>query len=83
MIESGKQLILAQADMDVGAPKETETSDEKEGQEEKAGKEQKPEMSKTTKIIVGVVAVAAVAGGLGALAGGGVVLMQRISRAGG
>ena len=71
MIESGKQLILSQADMDVGAPEETETSDEQEGQEEKTGKEQKPGMSKTTKIIVGVVAVAAVAGGLGALAGGG------------
>ena len=71
MIESGKQLILAQADMDVGAPEETETSDEKESQEEKAGKEKKPGTSKNTKIIVGVIAAAAVAGGVAALAGGG------------
>ena len=71
MIESGQRLILAQADLDVGAPEETEASDEKKGQEEKAGQEEKPEMSKNTKIIVGVIAAAAVAGGIGALAGGG------------
>ena len=41
MIESGKQLILAQADMDVGAPEEIETSDEKEGKEEIRGRERK------------------------------------------
>ena len=66
MIESGQRLILAQADMDVGAPEEKEASDEKKGQEEK-----KPGTSKNTKIIVGVIAAAAVAGGAAALAGGG------------
>ena len=71
MIESGKQITLAQADMDVGAPEETETTDEKEGQEEKTGKEEKPGMSKNQKIILGAIGVAAVAVGIGALAGGG------------
>ena len=71
MIESGQRLILSQADLDVGAPAETEASDEKKGQEEKAGQKEKPEMSKNQKIIVGVIAAAAVAGGIGALAGGG------------
>ena len=71
MIESGKKLTLAQADMDVGAPEETEASDEKEGKEEKDGKEEKPGMSRNQKIIVGAIAVAAVAVGVGALAGGG------------
>ena len=71
MIESGQRLILAQADLDVGAPEEIETSDEKKGQEEKAGQEEKPGMSRNTKIIVGVIAAAAIAGGVGALAGGG------------
>ena len=71
MIESGQRLILAQADLDVGAPEEIETSDEKEGQEEKTGKEEKPGMSKNQKIIVGAIGVVAVAVGIGALAGGG------------
>jgi len=71
MIESGQRLILAQADLDVGAPEEAETSAEKEGQEEKTGKEEKPGMSKNQKIIVGVIGAAAVAAGVGAFAGGG------------
>ena len=68
MIESGKKLTLAQADMDVGAPEATEASDEKEGKEET---EKKPGMSRNQKIIVGAIAVAAVAAGVGAFAGGG------------
>ena len=74
MLKSGQRLILAQADLDVGAPEETEASEEKEVEEQpesKVEKEEKGGMSKNTKIIVGVVAAAAVAGGLGALAGGG------------
>ena len=74
MLKSGQRLILAQADLDVGAPEETEASEEKEVEEQpesKVDKEEKGGMSKNTKIIVGVVAAAAVAGGLGALAGGG------------
>ena len=74
MIESGKKLTLAQADMDVGAPEETEASDEKEGKEEKdekTGKEEKAGMSKNRKIILGAIGVAVVAVGVGALAGGG------------
>jgi hypothetical protein len=74
MIESGKKLTLAQADMDVGAPEETGAPDEKEGQEEKeekTGKEEKAGMSKNRKIILGAIGVAAVAVGVGALAGGG------------
>jgi hypothetical protein len=71
MIESGKQITLAQADMDVGAPEETETTDEKEGQGEKEGKESKAGMTERTKIILGAIGVAAVAVGVGALAGGG------------
>ena len=71
MIESGKKLTLAQADMDVGAPEATEASDEKEAKEEKDGKEEKPGMSRNQKIIVGAIAVAAVAAGVGAFAGGG------------
>lgn len=74
MIESGKQLTLAQADMDVGAPEEKEASDEKEVKEEIEGKEEtekKPGMSRNQKIIVGAIGVAAVAAGVGAFAGGG------------
>ena len=71
MIESGKKLTLAQADMDVGAPEATEASDEKEAKEEKDGKEEKPGMSRNQKIIVGAIAVAAIAAGVGAFAGGG------------
>ncbi len=68
MIESGKKLTLAQADMDVGAPEVTETTDEKEAKEET---EKKPGMSRNQKIIVGAIAVAAIAAGVGAFAGGG------------
>ena len=74
LLKSGQRLILAQADMDVGAPEEIEAADEKEVKEEpesKVEKKEKTGMSKNTKIIVGVVGAAAVAGGLGALAGGG------------
>jgi hypothetical protein len=65
MIESGQRLILTQADMDVGAPEEKETIDEKEGKEEKAG------ISKKTKIILGAIGGAVVLGGVAALAAGG------------
>jgi hypothetical protein len=71
MIESGKKLTLAQADLDVGAPEETKTTDEKEGQEEKTGKEGKAGLSKNRKMILGAIGAAAVAVGVGALAGGG------------
>jgi hypothetical protein len=79
MIESGKKLTLAQADMDVGAPEgmdpgapeETESTDEKEDQGEKEGKESKAGMTERTKIILGAIGVAAVAVGVAALAGGG------------
>ena len=71
MIESGKKLTLAQADLDVGAPEETKTTDEKESQEEKTGKEGKTGLSKNRKMILGAIGVAAVAVGVGALAGGG------------
>jgi hypothetical protein len=71
MIKSGQRLILAQADLDVGAPEEIETSDETEGKEEKEGKEGKTGMSKNRKIILGAIGVVAVAAGVGALAGGG------------
>ena len=74
MIESGKQLTLAQADMDVGAPEEKEASDEKEVKQEIEGKEEiekKPAMSRNQKIIVGAIGVVAVAAGVGAFAGGG------------
>jgi hypothetical protein len=71
MIESGQQLTLAQADMDVGAPEEIETSDEKKDKDVKEGKEEKAGVSKTTKIVIGVVGAAVFAGGIAALAGGG------------
>jgi hypothetical protein len=77
MIESGRHITLAQADLEVGAPEEFEKVDEKEDQEdiegkdENAGKEEKAGMSNTKKIILGVVGAAVLAGGLGALAGGG------------
>jgi len=71
MIESGQQLTLAQADMDVGAPEEIETSDEKKDKDVKEGKEEKTGLSKTTKIVIGVVGAAVFAGGIAALAGGG------------
>jgi hypothetical protein len=74
MIKSGQRLILAQADLDVGAPEEIETSDETEGKQEKEGKEGKEGkagMSKNRKIILGAIGVVAVAAGVGALAGGG------------
>jgi hypothetical protein len=77
MLEPGQQLILAQADMDVGAPEELETSDEEDVKEEEAiegekvGREKKAGMSKNTKIILGVVGGAVVIGGIGALAAGG------------
>jgi len=77
MIESGQRIILAQADMDVGAPEELEKSDEEEGKAqeategEKAAKEKKAGMSKNTKIILGAVGGAVVIGGIGALAAGG------------
>jgi len=64
MIESGQRIILAQADMDVGAPEEA-VKDEEAGREKKAG------MSKNTKIILGAVGGAVVIGGIGALAAGG------------
>ena len=74
MLKSGQRLLLAQADLDVGAPEEIEAGEDKSGEEETEGKVEKEEkagMSQSTKIIVGVVAAAAVVGGLGALAGGG------------
>ena len=77
MLEPGQQITLAQADMDVGAPEELETDDEEEGKpeeaakEEKTAKEKKAGMSRSTKIIIGVVSGAAVVGGIGALAAGG------------
>lgn len=77
MIESGQQLTLAQADMDVGVPKEIETIDEKEGKEEtagkdeKEGKEEKAGMSKNQKIILGAIGGAAVVVGGALLFGGG------------
>ncbi|MEE4607142.1 MAG: hypothetical protein V2J65_38110 [Desulfobacteraceae bacterium] len=77
MIESGQRIILAQADMDVGAPEELEKSDEEEGKAqeategEKAAKEKKAGMSKNTKIVLGAVGGAVVIGGIGALAAGG------------
>ncbi len=71
MIESGQRLILTPAAMDVGAPEETETSDEKKDQDVKEGKEEKAGISKTTKIVLGVIGGAVVLGGFGALAGGG------------
>jgi len=77
MIKSGQRLILGQAELDVGAPEEIETSDETEGKEEAEakeeteGKEEKAGMSKNQKIILGAIGVVAVAAGVGALAGGG------------
>ncbi len=77
MLEPGQQLTLAQADMDVGAPEELETDDEEEvkpeeaAKEEKAVGEKKAGLTRTTKIIIGVVSGAAVLGGIGALAAGG------------
>ena len=77
MLEPGQQLILAQADLDVGAPEELESSDEEEGkveeatEGEKAAKEKKAGMSKNTKIVLGAVGGAVVIGGIGALAAGG------------
>ena len=77
MIESGQRIILAQADMDVGAPAELEPSDEEEGKAEEAVKEEeaaigkKAGMSKNTKIVLGAVGGAVVIGGIGALAAGG------------
>ena len=77
MLEPGQQLIFAQADMDVGAPEELESSDEEEGKAEeategeKAGMEKKAGMSKNTKIVLGAVGGAVVIGGIGALAAGG------------
>ncbi len=71
MIEPGQQITLAQADMDVGAPKEIETIDEKEGKGEKTGKNEKPAMSKNQKIILGAAGGLVAAAGLGALALGG------------
>ena len=71
MIESGQRLILAQADMDVGAPEEIETSDETKDKDVKEGKEEKAGISKTTKIVLGAIGGAVVLGGFGALAAGG------------
>jgi hypothetical protein len=77
MIESGQQITLAQADMDVGAPEELEPSDEEDVKAEeaiegeKAGMEKKAGMSKNTKIVLGAVGGAVVIGGIGALAAGG------------
>ena len=77
MLEPGQQLIFAQADMDVGAPEELESSDEEEGKAEEAtegenaAKEKKAGMSKNTKIVLGAIGGAVVIGGIGALAAGG------------
>jgi len=77
MLEPGQQLIFAQADMDVGAPEELESSDEEEAKAEEAtegenaAKEKKAGMSKNTKIVLGVIGGAVVIGGIGALAAGG------------
>ena len=77
MIESGQRIILAQADMDVGAPEELEPSDEEEGKaeeavrDEEAAMEKKTGMSNNTKIILGAVSGAVVIGGIAALAAGG------------
>jgi hypothetical protein len=65
MIEAGQKITLAQADMDVGAPQEIETIDEKEGKEETAG------MSKNQNIILGAIGGAAVVVGGALLFGGG------------
>jgi hypothetical protein len=71
IIESGQRLILAQADMDVGAPEELETGDEDEGKPEELAKEKKTGLSRNTKIILGVIGGGVVLGGFGALAAGG------------
>jgi hypothetical protein len=77
MIKSGQRLILAQADMDIGAPEEIETSDETEGKEEPEGKdeteakEEKAGMSKNQKITLGAIGAAIVLAGAIALGGGG------------
>jgi hypothetical protein len=77
MIGSGQRIILAQADLDVGAPEELEPSDEEEDRAEEAVKDEetamgkKAGMSKNTKIILGAVGGAVVIGGIGALAAGG------------
>jgi hypothetical protein len=77
MIESGQQITLAQADMDVGAPEELEPSDEEEVKAEESVKDEetaigkKAGMSKNTKIVLGAVGGAVVIGGIAALAAGG------------
>ncbi len=77
MLEPGQQLIFAQADMDVGAPEELESSDEDEAKAEEATEREKVDMekkaglSKNTKIVLGAVGGAVVIGGIGALAAGG------------
>lgn len=71
MIEAGQKITLAQADMDVGVPKEIETIDETAGKDEKEGKEEKAGMSKNQKIILGAIGGAAVVVGGALLFGGG------------
>jgi ferric-dicitrate binding protein FerR (iron transport regulator) len=61
-IQSGKQIILSQADMDIGLPQ-----DEKPAAEQPPEPEKKAGLSRGTKIAIGALGVAAIA----ALAGGG------------
>ena len=67
MLEPGQQLIFAQADMDVGAPEELESSDEEEGKAEEATEGEKAGMEKKAGAVGGAVVI----GGIGALAAGG------------
>jgi len=68
-IQSGKKIILSQADMDIGLPE-----DEKPAAKQPPEPEKKGGMSRTTKIALGalgVVGIAALAGGGGGGGGGG------------
>jgi hypothetical protein len=69
MIKSGRKIKLAQADMDIGPPKDKE--EDKEKVDKKQEEKKKPGMSKNVKITLGVVGTLALLGAFAALGGGG------------
>jgi hypothetical protein len=71
-VSTGKKIMLAQADMDVGPPEGGESGDElTETSSTEEGEQDEPGMSTERKVAIGAVGAGAVAGGLLLLTGSG------------
>jgi hypothetical protein len=69
-VSTGKKIMLAQADMDIGPPEGGESGDElTETPTNEEGGQDEPGMSTGTKVAIGAIGAGAVAGGLLLLTG--------------